>query len=96
HVGTGEVSVALVRVNIARNEWVEAGWRVGPGGSGYEPVLYTYWTYRGELEGCNNLECPGFVQVTSKFSIGAKITPISQIDGRQYQFNIKIFKVSTR
>ncbi|CAN1144397.1 hypothetical protein LINPERHAP2_LOCUS14067 [Linum perenne] len=61
-VGKGEVTVAQVRVSDGRYEWVEAGWRVGPGGSQNEPVLYSYWTTRET--GCYDLTCPGFVQVT--------------------------------
>ncbi|GJW73931.1 hypothetical protein Tco_0133301 [Tanacetum coccineum] len=35
------------------------------------PRLFTFWTPDGYRSGCYNLECPGFVQTSSRASVGA-------------------------
>ncbi|CAN1307097.1 hypothetical protein LINPERPRIM_LOCUS26980 [Linum perenne] len=45
--------------------------------------------------GCYDLDCPGFVQESKTVTLGAEMTPVSTYGGKQHQFNVKIYKVST-
>ncbi|GKD77892.1 putative neprosin, partial [Tanacetum coccineum] len=42
--------------------------------------------------GCYNLLCPGFVQISSKFALGAALHPLSTYNGQQYDIIILIWK----
>lgn len=56
-------------------ETVEAGWQVSRGIYGDDvPRLFGYWTRDGYESGCYNLSCAGFVQVSSRFGLGARFT----------------------
>jgi len=44
-------------------------------------------------QGCFNLLCQGFVQVTDKVALGGPITPLSVYNGPNYEIVIKVFKV---
>ncbi|EFJ24932.1 hypothetical protein SELMODRAFT_100598 [Selaginella moellendorffii] len=73
---------------------IEAGWQVSPllyGDS--NPRLFTYWTsdaYR--TTGCYNLLCSGFIQLGRSIAIGATISPLSLLNGAQYDIRILIWK----
>ncbi|GFP90107.1 hypothetical protein PHJA_001154500 [Phtheirospermum japonicum] len=73
---------------------VEAGWQVSPELYGdNSPRLFTYWTSDGyQSTGCYNLLCSGFVQTNSRIAIGAAISPVSTVDGNQYDITILIWK----
>jgi len=43
--------------------------------------------------GCYNLKCPGFVQASKKFALGAAISPISTYNGKQFHITLSIWKV---
>ncbi|CAN0878090.1 hypothetical protein LINGRAHAP2_LOCUS12282 [Linum grandiflorum] len=42
--------------------------------------------------GCYNLDCPGFVQTSSKVGLGTQLQPVSIYGGQQYFINVKIHK----
>ncbi|XP_056176543.1 uncharacterized protein LOC115694055 [Syzygium oleosum] len=73
---------------------VEAGWMVTTVPStGNQPELFIYWTSDGyQQTGCYNLECPGFVQTSSKIALGSRILPVSTYGGKQYDITIGITK----
>nr|GMC52057.1 uncharacterized protein LOC109190216 [Ipomoea batatas] len=73
---------------------IEAGWQVSPELYGdNRPRLFTYWTSDAyQATGCYNLLCSGFVQTNSRIAIGAAISPVSAIDGSQYDITILIWK----
>ncbi|GAB2222236.1 hypothetical protein Droror1_Dr00013442 [Drosera rotundifolia] len=70
---------------------IEAGWHVNPElTGGYKTKFFTYWTSdHYELSGCYNLECPGFVQVSKVFAVGAAL-PVSTYQGPQVERNITL------
>ncbi len=54
-------------------ETIEAGFQVSRGIYGDdEPRLFGFWTNDGYRSGCYNLACAGFVQVSSRFGLGAR------------------------
>ncbi|CAN0886005.1 hypothetical protein LINGRAHAP2_LOCUS15250 [Linum grandiflorum] len=87
---TAEISVySGPQVNV-----IEAGWMVFPPNI-KQPSLFVYWT-RDEYQstGCYNLECPGFVQTSSKYAFGVGISPVSTYGGPQFQISLTIRKDS--
>ncbi|KAK1258255.1 hypothetical protein QJS04_geneDACA012761 [Acorus gramineus] len=40
--------------------------------------FFTFWTSNGYKQGCHNLQCPGFVQVSTKVHPGAVVSPLSE------------------
>lgn len=44
--------------------------------------------------GCINLLCSGFVQTTTKFSLGAAIEPVSRAWGEQYYIAVSMYLVT--
>lgn len=73
---------------------IEAGWQVSPELYGdSRPRLFTYWTSDSyQATGCYNLLCSGFVQTNSRIAIGAAISPVSSVEGSQYDVTILIWK----
>ncbi|MCD9638571.1 hypothetical protein HAX54_022628 [Datura stramonium] len=73
---------------------IEAGWQVSPELYGdSRPRLFTYWTSDSyQATGCYNLLCAGFVQTNSRIAIGAAISPVSSVEGNQYDVTILIWK----
>ncbi|KZV37357.1 hypothetical protein F511_01225 [Dorcoceras hygrometricum] len=73
---------------------IEAGWQVSPELYGdNRPRLFTYWTSDAyQATGCYNLLCSGFVQTNSRIAIGATISPVSSVDGEQYDISILVWK----
>ncbi|CAN0878102.1 hypothetical protein LINGRAHAP2_LOCUS12294 [Linum grandiflorum] len=72
-------------------EAIEAGWIVRA--SRPHPEIFIYWTVDGyEGSGCYNLDCPGFVLISPKYSLGSQIQPTSTYGGKQYYLNFKIYK----
>ncbi|KAM3359611.1 putative protein isoform X1 [Capsicum galapagoense] len=73
---------------------IEAGWQVSPELYGdSRPRLFTYWTSDSyQATGCYNLLCAGFVQTNSRIAIGAAISPVSSVEGSQYDVTILIWK----
>ncbi|XP_076938103.1 protein neprosin-like [Bidens hawaiensis] len=73
---------------------LEAGWQIFPQNSNFSllPRLFSFWTPDGYQSGCYNMLCPGFVQTSQKFSLGAAIDPISTYGGQQYDVAFMIWK----
>ncbi|THU58569.1 hypothetical protein C4D60_Mb03t15740 [Musa balbisiana] len=73
---------------------IEAGWQVSPQLYGdSRPRFFTYWTSDAYQEtGCYNLLCSGFVQTNNKIAIGAAISPISALDGGQFDIDLLVWK----
>ncbi|WCJ43724.1 hypothetical protein M5689_024447 [Euphorbia peplus] len=73
---------------------IEAGWQVSPELYGdSRPRLFTYWTSDSyQATGCYNLLCSGFVQTNSRIAIGAAISPVSSLQGNQFDITILIWK----
>ncbi|XP_073125213.1 protein neprosin-like [Henckelia pumila] len=73
---------------------IEAGWQVSPELYGdNRPRLFTYWTSDAyQATGCYNLLCSGFVQTNNRIAIGAAISPVSAVNGDQYDITILVWK----
>ncbi|EFH62255.1 hypothetical protein ARALYDRAFT_319549 [Arabidopsis lyrata subsp. lyrata] len=72
---------------------ISAGWIVSPKLNQNHSGLFTYWSVNGyNKTGCYSTLCPGFVQVSSKFALGARAEPVSIYDGQQYQLEVSLFK----
>ena len=69
---------------------VEGGWQVYPSLYGTENAsLFVYWTADDyNRTGCYNLDCPGFVQRTNKWILGAGFPNYSTPGGTQYGFTM--------
>ncbi|XP_048134050.1 uncharacterized protein LOC115754953 [Rhodamnia argentea] len=86
----------------AHNMWIEsgppdhismiaAGWMVSPHLFGDTlSRLFTYWTGDGYRNGCYNVLCPGFVQVSREVTPGFPLQPTSTYGGDQYELAIDI------
>ncbi|AEE78387.1 carboxyl-terminal peptidase (DUF239) [Arabidopsis thaliana] len=97
--GTNEFSLSQIwlvagHYNDSDLNTVEAGWQVFPDHyHDSQPRLFVYWTKDTyQKTGCLNLECPGFVQVTSEFAIGSAFSPTSSYGGSQYDITMYIWK----
>ncbi|MCO5568362.1 hypothetical protein L7F22_022061 [Adiantum nelumboides] len=69
---------------------IEVGWQVNPLSFGGDSStrLFIYWTSDSYTNtGCYNLDCPGFVQVSSSILLGAPIKPASTYAGSQFDLN---------
>ncbi|KAD5802707.1 hypothetical protein E3N88_14067 [Mikania micrantha] len=73
---------------------IEAGWQVYPGLYGDSSTrLFIFWTSDGyQKRKCYNLGCPGFIQTNNEIVLGGTLSPISQVDGSQYEMTILIWK----
>ncbi|XP_023638923.1 uncharacterized protein LOC17886418 [Capsella rubella] len=73
---------------------LEAGWQVfSDHYLNNQPRLFVYWTPDTyQKRGCLNLECFGFVQVSSQFSLGSAIAPTSSYGGSQFDVTMFIWK----
>ncbi|KAL8262498.1 hypothetical protein R6Q59_023847 [Mikania micrantha] len=73
---------------------IEAGWQVYPGLYGDSSTrLFIFWTSDGyQRRKCYNLGCPGFIQTSNEIALGGTLSPISQVDGSQYEMTVLIWK----
>ncbi|OAY74001.1 hypothetical protein ACMD2_21520, partial [Ananas comosus] len=74
---------------------IQAGWQVNPAlYHDYDVHFFIYWTADGyESTGCYDLLCKGFVVDNSaKLKPGYIITPVSEYNGPQYYFTLRIQK----
>jgi len=70
---------------------IESGWRADNHNG--QPRFFVYWTRDAYGKtGCQNLDCPGFVQVDRKFAIGSPLNPVSSYGGTQHDIAITIYK----
>jgi hypothetical protein len=69
---------------------VEGGWQVYPDKYGTSnPVLFIFFTPDNYSSGCYNLDCSGFVQVSSTWVLGGSLSPVSTDGGTQYIFRMQ-------
>ncbi|KAM7254561.1 hypothetical protein ACFE04_003941 [Oxalis oulophora] len=72
-------------------EFINAGWTVNTAENNARFLIQ--WTADNFVKtGCSNLNCPGFVQTSSKFVIGAPVRQISTVGGAQYELFVKIYQ----
>ncbi|WCJ39643.1 hypothetical protein M5689_020615 [Euphorbia peplus] len=58
-----------------------------------KPRLFTFWTKDSYGNtGCYNLQCPGFVQISTKVALGADLSPLSTYNSKQFQMQLTIHK----
>uniref|UniRef100_A0A7N0V541 Neprosin PEP catalytic domain-containing protein n=1 Tax=Kalanchoe fedtschenkoi TaxID=63787 RepID=A0A7N0V541_KALFE len=72
---------------------IEVGWQVNYAiFSDWQTRFFIFWTSNGYKNGCYNLICPGFVQVSSKVALGDVIAPISKYGSQNYDIQISVYK----
>ncbi|KAJ0962698.1 hypothetical protein J5N97_027820 [Dioscorea zingiberensis] len=55
--------------------------------------LMTTWTNDNyKTTGCQDIKCPGFVQISEEIPLGAPLQPLSTYGGDQYTLNVLVFK----
>ncbi|KAL3636370.1 hypothetical protein CASFOL_020917 [Castilleja foliolosa] len=95
--GKMEFSLSQIWVMAGPSETlntIEAGWQVFPDMyKDNSPRLFTYWTW-GYHNGCYNLVCPGFVQISRTIVPGAAIKPVSSYNNKLYDLPFYIYKDS--
>ncbi|XP_056843434.1 uncharacterized protein LOC108836396 [Raphanus sativus] len=95
--GSREFSLAqtwlVSGVGLSRNT-IEAGFQVHPAQYGdFNLRLFVYWTADGyQHTGCHNTDCPGFVQISKRVTVGGTYKTVSQYNGAQYAFRIVIWR----
>ncbi|KAL3676356.1 hypothetical protein R1sor_026304 [Riccia sorocarpa] len=72
---------------------IEVGWQVYQDRLGDDlPHLFVYWTTDGYVStGCYDLQCPGFVQVSSSLVVGGSLDNIAQTDGTQFEIRVIVY-----
>ncbi|RWR72565.1 carboxyl-terminal peptidase [Cinnamomum micranthum f. kanehirae] len=95
HVEPFESSTASVYVRKKdTSEFVNSGWIISQNIMGDNKTrFYALWEADGD--GCYNLVCPGFVQISHRFGFGAIITPLSTYDGVQTWITLRISMVGS-
>ena len=84
---TGDFSLSqqwIVGTQATGNQTVESGWLHDPTDFGPDSVLFVYFTPDGYKTGCYNLDCTGFIQASSKWTLGAALSHYSTTGGPQY------------
>ncbi|XP_077222038.1 protein neprosin-like [Tasmannia lanceolata] len=73
---------------------IQLGWEVNPTlYSDPYPHLHSYWTADGyNKTGCDDVLCPGFVQVSSSIPMGFAFPDVSVYSGAQYDGDFTLFK----
>ncbi|KAL4281571.1 hypothetical protein GQ457_03G005340 [Hibiscus cannabinus] len=73
---------------------IQAGWAVFPlFFHSHTTRLLTYWTGDGyNTTGCFNYNCPGFVQINRKISLGLVLDQLSVYNGTQRDIQISLIK----
>ena len=84
---TGDFTLSqqwIVGTQATGNQTVESGWVHDPTDFGPDSVLFVYFTPDGYKTGCYNLDCTGFIQASSKWTLGAALSHYSTTGGPQY------------
>ncbi|VYS63651.1 unnamed protein product [Arabidopsis thaliana] len=91
-----QVSVAYIAVGGGAKDnfaSISVGWKVNPSlYHGDYARLYASWTLHGSNTGCNDMSCPGFVQVSKTIPLGAVIQPTSYYKGPQYELRLTLYQ----
>ncbi|XP_042396829.1 uncharacterized protein LOC121986974 [Zingiber officinale] len=92
---TSSSSIYLYDNGESTTDMIIVGWQVSP--VLYEtnyPRFFTYWTNNGNIKGCVNLECAGFVSTTNIYGPGSFIPQFSTYGGEQKYISILIARDS--
>ncbi|RZC53250.1 hypothetical protein C5167_012096 [Papaver somniferum] len=89
-----EFSASQIWISADNKEVIETGWDVHKSLYGDElPRIFVHWTAdHYNSTGCYNIQCPGFVQTTSKISLGSSFDKISIFHGTQSSADFVMFK----
>lgn len=68
---------------------VEGGWVHYAPKFGLKSVLFIFSTPNNYVNGCYNLDCPGFVQTNSSVPLGGPFSHYSKYGGTQYGFGLQ-------
>jgi hypothetical protein len=68
---------------------LEGGWIKYPAKFGNRSVTFIYFTPDNYSSGCYNLDCTGFVQTNSNWSLGGAWSAYSSVGGTQYGFQLQ-------
>ncbi|KAI3977127.1 hypothetical protein MKX01_042817 [Papaver californicum] len=73
---------------------IEFGWMIHPALFGdTDTRIFGYWTADGyDKTGCFNTFCPGFVQVSKEYYMGAKINPVSEYGKNPWVLPFKVYR----
>ncbi|KAI3933651.1 hypothetical protein MKW92_014152 [Papaver armeniacum] len=72
---------------------IEAGWEVcQPRYGDYQTRFFILWTTDGYRNSCTNLECEGFVHISSDIALGCNFTEMSTFKGDQKDATFSIHK----
>ncbi|KAL6911975.1 hypothetical protein ACP4OV_000780 [Aristida adscensionis] len=84
----GDLTAAWAQINNGP-EAIGAGSMVWPK---YMETPLPGFIFTGSNKVCYDHDCPGFVQVEPNAPIGGRLTPVSTIDGHQYEFTVVLFQ----
>ncbi|KAI3878348.1 hypothetical protein MKX03_021808 [Papaver bracteatum] len=92
-----EISVSQIWVSAGGEKdtnTIEAGWEVNPTIYGDDQTrFFIYWTADNYASaGCYNLECDGFVHISSSIALGCTFTELSTFKGDQKDATFSIHK----
>jgi hypothetical protein len=73
----------------AGTQTVEGGWVHYPAKFGSNSVLFIFSTPNDYASGCYDLECSGFVQISSAVALGGSFTNYSTYGGTQWGFGLQ-------
>ncbi|CAN0825350.1 hypothetical protein LINGRAHAP2_LOCUS376, partial [Linum grandiflorum] len=86
--------VSLFNGEGVKTQSFHAGWMVSK--QFFDAMYFSLFEciYRDgtEVSGCYNLECPGFVQMSSTVVLGSELQPVSIYGGQQFFINLQIHK----
>uniref|UniRef100_A0A7N0V5B9 Neprosin PEP catalytic domain-containing protein n=1 Tax=Kalanchoe fedtschenkoi TaxID=63787 RepID=A0A7N0V5B9_KALFE len=96
HVEPKELSLGQTWLVAGPNEeinTIEVGWLVLPPlFKDLNTRFFIFWTSNGYKNGCYNLLCPGFVQVSRKVIPGDVLAPLSKYGSKSYDIQISVYK----
>ncbi|XP_023638831.1 uncharacterized protein LOC17885811 [Capsella rubella] len=94
-VSQNQFSLASITVigDLKGLQSISAGWIVHPEFNMNHSSVFTYWTADdSDQTGCFNLQCPGFIHVSTKFAVGVLAQPVSIYGGQQYHLEVSIYQ----
>ncbi|OMO55851.1 hypothetical protein CCACVL1_26967 [Corchorus capsularis] len=98
-VVSGQFSGALIEVfagYVSNVAYIHTGWMVNPSFYGdAQTRFFIEWQEEtdGEISGCFDMECPGFVQVDTNLPVGAAFSKVSKINGEQIVSDMRLTMV---
>eukprot|EP00253_Pinus_taeda_P029572 PITA_29572 len=83
----------LNNLDNGRLQTIEAGWMVYPKkfDNDPEPHFFVFWTSDSYLNGCYDLDCPGYMPVPNARVVPRlPLAPVSTINGMQYEIGLAL------